>query len=75
MTHIPGGSKNDATVRLGEFLVSIGAMTEDQVGEVLEAQEESPEKLFGQIAIEMGFINDEAVDAFLQHKREAVQSG
>ena len=74
MTHIPTDSKNDATVRLGEFLVSIGAMTEDQVREVLEAQVESPEKLFGQIAIEMGFINDNAVDAFLQHKREVVHT-
>jgi hypothetical protein len=74
MTHIPSGSGNDGTVRLGEFLVSIGAMSDDQVRQVLEAQAKSPEKLFGQIAIEKGFINDDAVDAFLQHKRDVVHA-
>lgn len=59
----------DSSMRLGEFLVSIGAMTEEQVEEVLEAQKTRPGELFGQIAIEMGFIEDAAVGRFLKQKR------
>ena len=54
--------------RLGEFLVSIGAMSDEQVQQVLQEQQNSPDKLFGQIAIEMGFIDDAAVDRYLQQK-------
>lgn len=55
-----------AGLRVGEFLVSIGAMTEKQVEEVLAEQEKAPEKLFGQIAIEMGFIDDSAINRYLE---------
>jgi len=48
--------------RIGEFLVCIGAMTDEQVQSVVEQQKQDHEKLFGEIAIEMGFINDAAVD-------------
>jgi hypothetical protein len=71
MTDTLHGCSDDATVRLGEFLVCIGAMTQDEVGQVLEKQKQDPDKLFGQIAIEMGLIDDAAVDAYLQHKRES----
>ncbi|MFO8065089.1 MAG: hypothetical protein ACQETQ_04435 [Spirochaetota bacterium] len=59
--------------RLGEFLVSIGAMSEDQVELVLKEQKNTPDKLFGQIAIEMGFIDDAAVDRYLQQKDKSSQ--
>ena len=55
-----------AGLRVGEFLVSIGAMTKKQVEEVLEEQEKAPEKLFGQIAIEMGFVDDSAINRYLE---------
>ena len=51
--------------RLGEFLVRIGVMQEDQVQVVLEEQKKRPDELFGQIAIELGFINEKAVDDYL----------
>ena len=57
-----------AGLRVGEFLVSIGAMTKKQVEEVLEEQEKAPEKLFGQIAIEMGFVDDSAINRYLEAK-------
>lgn len=60
---------SESTERLGEFLVRIGAMTEDQVTRVLEIQKEKPDVIFGQIAIEEGFIEDSAIDAFLAAKR------
>ncbi len=59
----------DSTQRIGDFLVRIGAMTESQVAEVLDRQAEEPSRLFGEIAIEMGFINDSAVDTFLANRQ------
>lgn len=58
----------DSTQRIGEFLVHIGAMTREQVNEVLERQKLEPDKLFGHIAIELGYIDDEAIDRFLSDK-------
>ena len=54
--------------RIGDFLVRIGVMTPEHVALVLERQKETPNKLFGEIAIEMGFINDEAIDAYIKSK-------
>lgn len=51
--------------RIGEFLVKIGAMTPEQLLEVLERQKKEPNRLFGEIAVELGYINDSAVDIFL----------
>ncbi|MBN2049911.1 MAG: hypothetical protein JW760_05650 [Spirochaetales bacterium] len=51
--------------RLGEFLVRIAVITEEQVKIVLEEQKKRPDVLFGQIAIEFGFINEKAVDDYL----------
>ncbi len=51
--------------RIGEFLVKIGAMTQAQRDEVLEIQKHEPHRLFGEIAVEKGYINDMAVDTFL----------
>ena len=59
----------DSTQRIGDFLVRIGAMTESQVTEVLDTQAQGPGRLFGEIAIEMGFINDAAVDTFLANRQ------
>lgn len=55
--------------RIGEFLVKIGALTAAQRDEVLTKQTESPNRLFGEIAIELGYINDSAVDQYLEQKR------
>ena len=59
----------DSTQRIGDFLVRIGAMTKPQVSQVLERQASEPNRLFGEIAIEMGFINDSAVDSYLASKQ------
>jgi len=56
--------------RIGEFLVCIGAMTDEQVQSVVEQQKQDQEKLFGEIAIEMGFINDAAVDRYLSDAKK-----
>jgi len=55
--------------RIGQFLVRIGAMTETQVNDVLAYQETNPHALFGMIAIEKGFIDDNALRAWLTAKK------
>jgi hypothetical protein len=57
--------------KIGEFLVRIGAITGEQVAEILKIQEQDSRKLFGMIAIEKGFIDDAAVMAYLNAKRKA----
>jgi len=54
--------------RIGEFLVKIGAMTPEQRNEILDRQKEDPNRLFGEIAVELGYINDTAIDSFLSRK-------
>ena len=54
--------------RIGEFLVRIGALSQEQSRKVLKRQQQNPDKLFGEIAIEMGFINDDAINAYLKSK-------
>ncbi len=61
--------EDTASERIGEFLVKIGALTAAQRDEVLAKQTESPDRLFGEIAIELGYINDAAVDQYLEQKR------
>lgn len=55
--------------RIGDFLVKIGAMSAEERDDVLERQKAQPERLFGEIAIELGFIRDEAVDKFLNRNK------
>jgi hypothetical protein len=51
--------------KIGDTLVRIGAMTLEQVDKVLELQKNGDTRLFGEIAIEQGFIDDSAIKAYL----------
>ena len=53
----------------GEFLQRIGVMTEQQVQEVLDAQKAGDNRMFGEIAIEFGFINDEVLKKYIEAKQ------
>ena len=54
--------------KIGEFLVRIGVMTEEQVQGVLQAQKAGDTRLFGEIAIEFGYINDEVLKKYIEAK-------
>jgi hypothetical protein len=57
--------------RIGDFLVSIGAMNEAQVEEVLRMQREDEEpRMFGEIAIELGYIDDAMLQKYVQQKTD-----
>ena len=55
--------------KIGEFLQRIGVMTEQQVQEVLDAQKTGDNRMFGEIAIEFGYINDEVLKKYIEAKQ------
>jgi hypothetical protein len=55
--------------RIGDFLIRIGAMTPVQVGEVIKIQDGDEEpRMFGEIAIEKGFIDDSALRKYIEQR-------
>ena len=57
--------------KIGEALVRIGAMKSYQVEDVLRLQKGGDRRLFGEIAIELGYIDDQAIRKYLSSKKEA----
>jgi hypothetical protein len=57
--------------RIGEYLVHIGALTDSQVTVVINHQQAGDERLFGEIAMELGYIADsEPIDKFLDYQEK-----
>jgi len=54
------------TDRIGEFLLQIEAIKPYQVDDVLRAQKAGDNRLFGEIAIEFGYINDEMLKKYVE---------
>jgi hypothetical protein len=54
--------------RIGDTLIRIGAMTRDQVEVVLRRQKAGDSRLFGEIALELGMIDDTAIQEYLNIK-------
>ncbi len=54
--------------KIGAGLIRIGAMTSIQAEEVLQRQRAGDNRLFGEIAIELGYINDKALESYLNVK-------
>lgn len=52
--------------KIGEGLVRMGEMTEEQVLHVLGLQEGGDERLFGEIAVDLGFIDLDVVIRYLE---------
>ncbi|MEX1097024.1 MAG: ATPase, T2SS/T4P/T4SS family [Planctomycetales bacterium] len=44
--------------RLGQILVDLGYLTEDQLWDVLEEQKQSPGEIIGQVAVRMGLVTE-----------------
>jgi hypothetical protein len=62
---------NSTSSRIGENLVAIGAMTMDQVNDVLGKQQAGDGRLFGEIAIELDYIDDEVLASYLEGKHSS----
>lgn len=61
--------------RIGSFLVKIGAMKPDQVEGVLRIQEAGDKRLFGEIALEVGYIKDDAIKRYVDFLENQDPSG
>jgi len=55
---------------IGEGLIRIGAITRSQVEELLRQQRAGDDRLFGEIAIDLGLINEEALKSYLNVKTD-----
>ena len=64
------GSEPDLN-RIGGFLVSINAMKPWQVDDVLLAQRKGDARMFGEIAIALGYIDDEALRRYVESRDAA----
>ena len=62
--------------RIGQGLVRLGALTENQVSEVLIQQrtESGLDRMFGEIAVELGFCDDDTINALLDVDDETAAS-
>ena len=63
---------SNANERIGEGLVRIGAINEEQVKQVLKRQKDGDNRLFGEIAVDLGYVNIEAIIEYLESKSEEV---
>ncbi|MDC7228226.1 MAG: hypothetical protein PQJ61_15800 [Spirochaetales bacterium] len=52
--------------RIGDGMVKMGEMTESQVRQVLKAQSEGDSRLFGEIAVDMEFIDIGSVIRYME---------
>lgn len=53
--------------RIGEFLLKIGAMNKEQVDHVLKLQQEGDTRIFGEIALDLRYLNDDAIKRYVDH--------
>jgi hypothetical protein len=53
------------SARIGGFLMNIGAMKRWQVDDILVAQSKGDIRLFGEIAIARGYIDDSALRRYI----------
>jgi hypothetical protein len=52
--------------KIGEGLVKMGEMTEEQVQLVLKEQENGDDRLFGEIAVDMEFVDLDGIIRYLE---------
>ena len=55
------------TDRIGEFLMKIGAMKPYQVEEILRLQQAGDKRRFGEIAVELRYIHDDAIKRYVDY--------
>ncbi len=54
------------TVRLGEFLIDKGYITEAQLHEALEDQKKDPNKRIGEVLLDKHLIKPEAIEEYFK---------
>jgi len=54
--------------KIGEGLVRIGAMSQEQRNQVIEKQKSGDDRMFGEVAIDLGFIDDEVIMEYINSR-------
>jgi hypothetical protein len=60
---------NSAKEKIGDFLAKIGAMKPWQVEDILIVQQSGDTRIFGELAIAFGYIDDRAVRQYAESQR------
>lgn len=58
--------KTGKTEKIGEFLVKIGAIKPWQVEDILLVQKSGDSRMFGELAITLGYIDDRALQQYVE---------
>jgi hypothetical protein len=53
--------------RIGDFLVKIGALKPEHVDHVIHLQELGDKRRFGEIALELNFVDEKAIKRYVDH--------
>jgi hypothetical protein len=56
--------------KIGDGLLRMGIMKKEQVDDILKKQNDGDERLFGLIAIELGYIDDSAIKKYFDSKKK-----
>jgi len=67
-------AQHNGTERIGEFLVKIGAMKQWQIEDILVVQQSGDARMFGELAIAFGYIDDKALMRYVE-SHEAARQG
>jgi hypothetical protein len=58
------------TKKIGKFLLQIEAIKPYQVEDIIRIQKAGDTRLFGEIAVEFGYINDAALRKYIEAEEE-----
>ncbi len=57
-------------MKVGEFFVRTGIMKQEEVDNVLRMQKAGDKRVFGVIAMKLGYIGEDALKKYLRHLEE-----
>ena len=63
--------QGQAKEKIGEFLVKIGAMKQWQVEDILKVQKSGDLRMFGEVAISLGYIDDAVLMKYVESKSKS----
>ncbi|MFP3960317.1 MAG: hypothetical protein ACLFUX_09125 [Spirochaetaceae bacterium] len=55
---------------MGQFLVRRGFITREHVREILNYQRRRPRKFFGQLAVELGYLDEDVITLYFKERAE-----
>lgn len=51
--------------RIGEFFINLNILSFDQIEHILKIQNENPNKKFGEIAVELAYLEQSDIEIYL----------